>query len=84
MKKTILFLCFLCSWLGVSAQHAMDGVWTGKLNVGPQTLTIVLHVAHETSGNAVCSLDSPDQGAMNIPVKSDYCSADSISVCLDS
>ena len=83
MKKTILFLCFLCSWLGVSAQHAMDGVWTGKLNVGPQTLTIVLHVAHETSGNAVCSLDSPDQGAMNIPVKSDYCSADSISVSLE-
>ena len=83
MKKTILFLCFLCSWLGVSAQHAMDGVWTGKLNVGPQTLTIVLHVAHETSGNVVCSLDSPDQGAMNIPVKSDYCSADSISVSLE-
>ena len=82
MKKTILFLCFLCSWLGVSAQHAMDGVWTGKLNVGPQTLTIVLHVAHETSGNVVCSLDSPDQGAMNIPVKSDYCSADSISISL--
>ena len=82
MKKTILFFCFLCSWLGVSAQHAMDGVWTGKLNVGPQTLTIVLHVAHETLGNVVCSLDSPDQGAMNIPVKSDFCSVDSISISL--
>lgn len=83
MKKTLLLLCFLCSFFGVSAQHAMDGVWTGKLNVGPQTLTLVLHVAHEASGNAVCSLDSPDQGAMNIPVKSDYCSADSISVSLE-
>ena len=82
MKKTLLLLCFLCSFFSVSAQHAMDGVWTGKLNVGPQTLTIVLHVAHETSGNVVCSLDSPDQGAMNIPVKSDYCSADSISISL--
>ena len=83
MKKTLLLLCFLCSFFGVSAQYTMDGVWTGKLNVGPQTLTLVLHVAHEASGNAVCSLDSPDQGAMNIPVKSDYCSADSISISLE-
>ena len=83
MKKTLLLLCLLCPFFGVSAQHAMDGVWTGKLNVGPQTLTLVLHVAHEASGNAVCSLDSPDQGAMNIPVKSDYCSADSIRVSLE-
>ena len=83
MKKALLLLCLLCPFFGVSAQHAMDGVWTGKLNVGPQTLTLVLHVAHETSGNAVCALDSPDQGAMNIPVKSDYCSADSISVSLE-
>ena len=82
MKKTLLLLCLLCPFFGVSAQHAMDGVWTGKLNVGPQTLTLVLHVAHETSGNVVCALDSPDQGAMNIPVKSDYCSADSISISL--
>ena len=83
MKKALLLLCFLCQFFGVSAQHAMDGVWTGKLNVGPQTLTLVLHVTHEASGNAVCSLDSPDQGAMNIPVKSDYCSSDSISVSLE-
>lgn len=83
MKKTLLLLCLLCPFFGVSAQHTMDGVWTGKLNVGPQTLTLVLHVAHETSGNVVCSLDSPDQGAMNIPVKSDYCSADSIRVSLE-
>lgn len=83
MKKALLLLCLLCPFFGVSAQHAMDGVWTGKLNVGPQTLTLVLHVAHEATGNVVCSLDSPDQGAMNIPVKSDYCSADSISVSLE-
>ena len=83
MKKALLLLCLLCPFFGVSAQHAMDGVWTGKLNVGPQTLTLVLHVAHETSENAVCSLDSPDQGAMNIPVKSDYCSADSINISLE-
>lgn len=83
MKKALLLLCLLCPFFGVSAQHTMDGVWTGKLNVGPQTLTLVLHVLHEASGNAVCSLDSPDQGAMNIPVKSDYCSADSISVSLE-
>lgn len=83
MKKALLLLCLLCPFFGVSAQYAMDGVWTGKLNVGPQTLTLVLHVAHEATGNVVCSLDSPDQGVMNIPVKSDYCSADSIRVSLE-
>ena len=56
----------------------------GKLNLGPQSLTIVLHVTCDAQGKAECTLDSPDQGAKGIAVETDYCSSDSISVSLAS
>ena len=56
----------------------------GKLNLGPQSLTIVLHVNCDAQGKAECTLDSPDQGAKGIAVETDYCSSDSISVSLAS
>ena len=56
----------------------------GKLNLGPQSLTIVLHVNCNAQGDVECILDSPDQGAKGIAVETDYCSSDSISVSLAS
>ena len=56
----------------------------GKLNLGPQLLTIVLHVNCDAQGKVECTLDSPDQGAKGIAVETDYCSSDSISVSLAS
>ena len=56
----------------------------GKLNLGPQSLTIVLHVNCNAQGKAECTLDSPDQGAKGIAVETDYCSSDSISISLAS
>ena len=56
----------------------------GKLNLGPQSLTIVLHVNYNAQGEVECILDSPDQGAKGIAVETDYCSSDSISVSLAS
>ena len=56
----------------------------GKLNLGPQSLTIVLHVNCNAQGEVECILDSPDQGAKGIAVETDYCSSDSISVSLAS
>ena len=84
MKKKILLLCLLFSWVGVFAQKPMEGVWMGKLNLGPQWLTIVLHVNCNAQGKVECTLDSPDQGAKGIAVETDYCSSDSISVSLAS
>lgn len=80
MKKKVLLFCLLLSWIGVSAQKPMEGVWTGKLNLGSQSLTFVLHVSCNEKGNIECSFDSPDQGAMGIALNTDYCSSDSISV----
>ena len=84
MKKIILSICLLCSWAGAFAQKPIEGDWMGKLNLGPQSLTIVLHVNCNAQGKAECTLDSPDQGAKGIAVETDYCSSDSISVSLAS
>lgn len=56
----------------------------GKLNLGPQSLTIVLHVNCNAQGEVECTLDSPDQGVKGIAVETDYCLSDSISVSLAS
>lgn len=84
MKKIILSICLLFSWVGAFAQKPIEGDWMGKLNLGPQSLTIVLHVNCDAQGKAECTLDSPDQGAKGIAVETDYCSSDSISVSLAS
>lgn len=84
MKKIILSFCLLLSWAGAFAQKPIEGDWMGKLNLGPQSLTIVLHVNCNAQGEVKCTLDSPDQGAKGIAVETDYCSSDSISVSLAS
>ena len=62
MKKIILSFCLLLSWAGAFAQKPIEGDWMGKLNLGPQSLTIVLHVNCNAQGEVKCTLDSPDQG----------------------
>ncbi|WP_455098971.1 alpha/beta hydrolase family protein [Prevotella histicola] len=84
MKKIILSFCLLLSWAGAFAQKPIEGDWMGKLSLGSQSLTIVLHVNCNVQGKVECTLDSPDQGAKGIAVETDYCSSDSISVSLAS
>ena len=84
MKKIILSFCLFLSLAGAFAQKPIEGDWMGKLNLGPQSLTIVLHVNCNAQGEVECILDSPDQGAKGIAVETDYCSSDSISVSLAS
>lgn len=84
MKKIILSFCLLLSWAGAFAQKPIEGDWMGKLNLGPQSLTIVLHVNCNAQGKVECTLDSPDQGVKGIAVETDYCSSDSISVSIAS
>ena len=84
MKKIILSFCLLLSLAGAFAQKPIEGDWMGKLNLGPQSLTIVLHVNCNAQGEVKCTLDSPDQGVKGIAVETDYCSSDSISVSIAS
>lgn len=84
MKRQILTAVFLLIPLAGMAQvasktTALLGTWTGKLNVGATSLTLVLHF-EQADGYVVCTMDSPDQGAKGIGVYKNYLSEDSVSL----
>jgi pimeloyl-ACP methyl ester carboxylesterase len=63
----------------VQPSSALVGSWTGKLNVGPVSLTLVLHL-EQADGYVKVALDSPDQGAKGIPAMKEYLTDDSLAV----
>ncbi len=63
----------------VNTTTALLGAWSGKLNVGAMSLTLVLHL-EQADGYVKVSLDSPDQGAKGIPAFKEYLSDDSLAV----
>ena len=84
MKKQVLTAVFmLISFAGIaqiaSKTSALLGTWTGKLNVGATSLTLVFHF-EQADGNVVCTMDSPDQGAKGIGVYKNYLSEESVSL----
>lgn len=58
---------------------ALIGSWSGKLNVGSASLTLVLHV-EQADGHVVITLDSPDQGAKGIGTIKEFLSDDSLAI----
>ena len=63
----------------VNNTTALLGAWSGKLNVGAMSLTLVLHL-EQADGYVKVSLDSPDQGAKGIQAFKEYLSDDSLAV----
>ena len=63
----------------VNPTTALLGSWSGKLNVGAVSLTLVLNL-EQADGYVKVSLDSPDQGAKGIPTFKEYLSDDSLAV----
>ena len=72
---------WLCATM-VSAQGSktLDGIWSGTLKTGMTSLQVVFHIGHDESGQATCTMDSPDQGAYGITAEVNYLSADSMSI----
>jgi len=62
----LIALTLLC--LGLAASE-LDGQWNGMLDIYGTQLRIVVHVT-ETDSGLVATLDSPDQGAYDIPADS--------------
>lgn len=83
MKKAIFTLLTalvtIAGWAQVNPTSVLVGSWSGKLKVGAMSLTVVLHL-EQKEGYVVASLDSPDQGAKDIPAKMEYFSDDSVAV----
>lgn len=85
MKKLYLLLFLFCASVHVMAQDAANilGSWTGKLDLGQMSLTVVLNF-EQANGDVVCTLDSPDQGAKGIAASKEFLSNDSVSIRIES
>ena len=79
-----MFLCLVTGTACAQVQSttALLGSWSGKLNVGAVSLTLVLNL-EQKDGYVAVTLDSPDQGAKDIPAYKEYLSDDSISIHID-
>jgi hypothetical protein len=73
--KLLLLTCasvlFTASGFAQSAQKAasaIEGDWQGTLRAGKSELHLIVHISRDSHGFLTATLDSPDEGAMGIPV----------------
>ena len=78
MRRLFISLMLLFPLLGIA--QSLKGTWSGKLNFGPSSLSVVLHINQDKDGKYQCLFDSPDQGAKGIPARIAFLSEDSLSV----
>lgn len=80
MKKARYFflILMLTASIQVGAQ-SLDGTWKGVLSVGPQKLTLILHVS-EAERSA--KLDVMEQGAKGLPLAVNVMENDSLNVAM--
>lgn len=76
-KKRLMSLLLILIPLLTSAQD-LKGAWKGLLEVGPAKLNIVFHIHDDNN----VTMDSPDQGAMELPTEVVCMKGDSISVTM--
>ena len=72
MKKTfitIILIAFSINGFSLKAQteKKYDSLWEGSLNFGSQKLKIIIKIVTKEDGTKAAFLDSPDQGAVDIP-----------------
>ena len=70
--------CMVCT----AAAQSVTGRWVGKLQVTGGQLTLVLRIQESESGKLSAFLDSPDQGAYDIPCDSVIYSAPHLKVIM--
>lgn len=81
-KSIITALLALVALVGqaqVNSTTALLGSWSGKLDMGTASLTLVFHL-EQADGKVKVTMDSPDQGANGIPCKKEFLSDDSIAL----
>ena len=75
MKRVLTIFTALALSAACLFAQGISGVWNGELNLGTTKLAIVFHFE-----DGKCTMDSPDQGAFDIPADVEFISADSVSV----
>ncbi len=80
---TLLFFLVVNNYVIAQADQKKDekqftSLWEGKLNIGSGSLRLVLKTFKNDDGTLGAFLDSPDQGANNIPISSISMTEDSL------
>ncbi|MBO7271797.1 MAG: alpha/beta hydrolase, partial [Bacteroidaceae bacterium] len=81
---TVLFALIMAVVSGKAQQVLSVERWSGKLNVGVQKLTVGFVINTMSDGTHVCTMDVPEQGAVDIPVVLLKNDADSLKVSIPS
>ena len=84
MRKRFLMMAFTAIYFVICAtasEKDISGAWSGTLKITPQVaLNLVFNFKTGTDGEALVTLDSPDQGAYGIAGNVNLISADSVNV----
>lgn len=64
----VIVLSTLLSVPSYSADSSIEGIWMGALKVSVAELRVVFKISKNEDGSLKAAMDSPDQGAENIPV----------------
>ena len=87
MKRNLLIALLaavaMTSWAQVNPTSALVGSWSGKLDVGSMTLTIVLKL-EQADGYVKVTMDSPDQAIQGLSAKKECLTDDSLAVKVES
>lgn len=66
MNRIILLIITVISAFVSADALGLSGSWSGKLDLGAMQLRIVFNISKTDTGQWVCTMDSPDQGAKDI------------------
>ena len=87
MKRNLLIALLaavaMTSWAQVNPTSALVGSWSGKLDVGSMTLTIVLKL-EQADGYVKVTMDSPDHAVQGLSAKKECLTDDSLAVKVES
>jgi uncharacterized protein len=65
----LIFAIIIIPSFVLPQEKGIEGIWLGSLKVSGINLRIVFHITKAAEGNYTATMDSPDQGAKNIPVE---------------
>lgn len=83
MNRIIALLtgCLVAVSLNARTQTPeLSGAWRGELNLGQVKVPLVFNFSKAESGEMLCTMDSPSQGAKGIPSQVVLCTADSVAI----
>lgn len=84
LKRWKCLICLLvlpvALMLSSVCAYGLTGPWRGDLNLGQVKVPLIFNFSKTSSGETLCTMDSPSQGAKGIATEVVICTADSISL----